>query len=372
MVMRQIPRDWEVLNLVPGESAVGAAYPALPFGLQITSRPDGRIWNAVVTRLGLRGGAVMRKPKLPDASVLEKLRSFKAEAVYSVACTPELVSLVAQLAAELRLPVLQYFLDYQGFDRIGTSRCLRQLAELGDVIWALTDAIADDVARRCGRRPEVVAGFCNEEGITASDKTVWGAPPRGVLAGNFWDIRLADFLRCVWAHCRELRQELFPLDWLADPSSVLQISKVGITVEPEIVPAGHYSGEEYIRRLAQYDFAVVPFNVGGAADNDYARYSLPSRVTEMLTAGLPLFCLCSPDTPLAEYVRRHEVGVSVAGSNPEATARQLIRFAFDTESLRRLSQNAVRLARRNFRGEIMQGRLSKALLGMVQKPGAAN
>jgi hypothetical protein len=93
------------------------------------------------------------------------------------------------------------------------------------------------------------------------------------------------------------------------------IECVGV-IGPEIEYAGFLDGQEMIDALMEADLALVPFNVTASAEHDYARYSLPSRLTELVAVGVPILCIASADTPVARYLSQNRVGVTGDTQNP--------------------------------------------------------
>src|SRR5262249_28579645 len=79
-------------------------------------------------------------------------------------------------------------------------------------------------------------------------------------------------------------------------------------------------------RLVHADMAIIPFNACRVPENLYARYSLPSRLTELLSVGLPVFCIAGAETPLARYITRHGLGALSYAEKEEGLTQEIVEF----------------------------------------------
>jgi hypothetical protein len=118
--------------------------------------------------------------------------------------------------------------------------------------------------------------------------------------------------------------------------SAEKLAACGIILHPGI--PGH---SDFVARLRQYEFAVVP--MPSRTDEGYAwqgTLSFPSKlVTLMAACHLPVLYLGDPTSPGADFVRRYESGF-VSGWDASAARDALARLT-DPEERRNIRQRLV-------------------------------
>jgi hypothetical protein len=115
-----------------------------------------------------------------------------------------------------------------------------------------------------------------------------GADFTAVMLGNSHMPWVLDRLRAVWPEVRR-QHGVGPIRWFAYPTSVLYVERAGVRVGPDIEYFGYLSDRVLHEHLCAADLAIIPFNIADEPEYGYARYSIPSRLTEFLNAGLPVF-----------------------------------------------------------------------------------
>jgi glycosyltransferase involved in cell wall biosynthesis len=251
------------------------------------------------------------------------------------------------------VPLVQYFLDYLMSPGLGSERYLRRVLARADEVWALTEEIADAVGRvaaKFGKSVRVQPGFHldlpavwkqTHRAAGASDFTC-------VICGNFWQHSVALIVKRVWLRVQQAVPGLGPIEWTCHPESVRRTEDFIGSLKPEIQPGFYSVGAELFERLARADMALIPFNVHRAPENKYARYSLPSRLTELLSVGLPVFCIAGAETPLARYVLRNQLGAVCDAEDEERLAQQLAGFIRDREARAAAGARGRQFAEREF------------------------
>lgn len=275
---------------------------------------------------------------------------FSPELIYAIAWSAEgLATLDAVAAAYPRVPLLVHFHDFWPGASPSFVPLLQRLAPRLTVAWAVSPSIARFVRQLTGRPCSVESQFHIE--LPALHRTTHRAADasfRTVVFGNFWSHDLLSDLKAVWRSCRERLPWLPPVQWYCHPDAVAQIRAAGLAPEPEVQPMGFVTGEAIWSTLATADLALIPFSHGAEPASDYERYSMPSRLTELAAAGLPVFGLTGPNTPLAEYLAEKRIGRSVPASSTAEAAQALSDLFLDTETRATLGRRARALAESEF------------------------
>jgi len=229
-----------------------------------------------------------------------------------------------------RAPLTLHLHDLWPSESADLGRLLTRVVAHAEEVWAVSEPLADFVARHTGRRATVDPMLYGE--IPAEWKrhhAPAGPEFRAVLFGNIWNHAALADLKSLWRHAQAAVPGLAPIQWHCHPDSLATHRAEGRTPEPELVAAGFLQGEAITRTLLDADLALVPFSHGMRAETDYERYSMPSRLTELMAHGVPVFGLASADTPLGAYIERHGVGEIGPGGAVEATGRSLVDFIRD-------------------------------------------
>lgn len=136
------------------------------------------------------------------------------------------------------------------------------------------------------------------------------------------------------------------------------------------------SGLENIRLLPLQPWSRLPFSlaagdvavVSQASGSEHL--SVPSKTYSALAAGSAILAFTSPDSDLANLVRRHEVGVVCRDEDVEGAARELRRLADEPERLAALRANARRAATGTFSEDAIAGHFRSVLTAMSLRRGA--
>lgn len=225
------------------------------------------------------------------------------------------------------VPVVQHFQDLLYAKRADFEAAVLRVAPVVDEFWALEEAIRADIAGITGREVAVMNVFrCD---VLPQHKTIHrelGPDFDAVIMGNSHMPWALDKLARAWGRVREAVPDLGPVRWLAHPSSVMYVRKAGVTFEPHVDYCGFLVGRHLHERLCAADAALVPFNIEDMPEYHYARYSIPSRLTELLHAGLPVFAAAGRGTATCDYITRNRVGVCATLADGDEFVRRLQAF----------------------------------------------
>lgn len=337
--------------------------PAWPNSQRFQARPQvgavntplngiARIYNAIAWRAGLRSW-LYRRPFTFTPRALDTLGS--PDLIYSVVFSRTGLALVDHILSAIRrpIPLVQYFLDYEMEEGFGSARHLRHVIACADEIWALTDNIADTIgkiAAAVGKAVRVEPGFHLEVPREWKRLHRTSAEPdfTCVICGNFWSPQMVPIVRRVWRRVQQIVPGLGPIQWFCHPVAVSKIRQMVGDVQPELQPAGFVTGADFFHLLIRADLAIVPFSVLRTPKNPYERYSLPSRLTELLSVGLPVFCIAGERTPLADYITKNCLGQVYNAEDEERLAQKLAAFILDREGRSAAGARGRQFAEREF------------------------
>ena len=290
----------------------------------VAHRDAGRAWLAQSLRM-----------RDASAHALRELRAAMDDAQFH----PDLVFATVLHETDLALldgilsilppgtPVVQHFMDFLPHDERAFVDQFAALLPRITEVWALTDALQSMLARRLNCDVHLVTGLLQH--VTRSTRVAhrdFGPDFRTAMVGNFYNPRVVEFIRAVWSRCRASLPGLGPVEWYVSPARIQGLLDSGLDPGLDFVWRGFFRGPALLRKLAAADLGLLALNHESAATTNYLRYSLPSRITEFACAGVPLFAVTSPDTPLATFIARHGNGVTSSGPDPDCVAADLCRL----------------------------------------------
>ena len=330
-----------------------------------------RAYNFTVWHLGVK--QLYFHPTLAFRQENEQIKAFEPELIYSVANAESSLALVNGICQSVptSVPLIQYFMDFEQRVGLRCTRYLRAVVRRADEIWALTDAMVETIspfAERHNKRVRIQPGFhinlpkMNRAEIrTANDPRF-----RCVIIGNFWLLDVVPYLRRVWNRLQRAIPNLSAIQWYCPSRGSKLVHRLG-TLEPEIVAMKFIESRELERVLMDSDLAIVPFNLKDNPENSYAKYSLPSRLTELAACGVPMFCIAGSATPLARFVVSNDIGVVASGEDENSLIEKL-KALIEAPKLRyELSSRARAFAECHFDLDVFQHDLYERLGSFVGK-----
>jgi glycosyltransferase involved in cell wall biosynthesis len=312
----------------------------------------GKHWTLDLARRAIR----LLRPG--DAINPSELRSriegmgFSPDIVYATCFGQPSLRILSELLHQYggELPAIQHFLDYfPDLFEGSAEQELQSVAPSLSEIWSLTRSLADEIAPQLGREVRVVNTFCDE--LPAGYKTEhreYGPDFAAVIMGNIWRPDILDDLFEAWNWAGRELDGLRPIEWMCHPRSLDRLRREGVNLGPEIQPVGFFQGAELQEKLRHADMTIIPLNREAYPETDYARFSLPSRITEIAAAGLPVFLAASPDTETARYVEEHGIGVVATPADKERFRETLLTFIQDRDLRAECGRRARALAEREF------------------------
>jgi glycosyltransferase involved in cell wall biosynthesis len=225
------------------------------------------------------------------------------------------------------VPVIQHFHDILFDDKERFAAQVKALAPRVNEFWAIGEAIRQEIAAIIQRDVVLMNTFlCEIKPTWKTDHREFGPDFTAVMLGNSHMPWVMDGFRKVWARIRADFPGLAPIKWLGYPTSVLYVQKAGVVFEPDIEYYGYLNDRVLHEHLCAADVALVPFNIADIPEYHYARYSIPSRLTEFLNAGLPIFAAAGRQTDTYTYITQNRIGMCATLADEDDFYRKLSGF----------------------------------------------
>ncbi len=326
---------------------------------------------ALPIRLANRIGAGGHRPLPVDRRAVGRALgagAFPPELIYAICWSAEgLAMLDAVVANYPGVPLLVHFHDFWPSASASFEPLLQRLAPRITAVWAVSPSIVRFVEQCTGLHCSFEPQFHIElPAVQKQEHRLFDATFRAIVFGNFWSNELLSDVKAVWQFCRERLPSLGPIAWYCHPDSVAKIRAAGTAPEPEVQPMGFVRGDAIWSMLAEADLALVPFSRGAEPASDYERYSMPSRLTELAAAGLPVFGLTGQSTPLAEYLTEKDIGPFAPASDTAAAGQALHDLILDPVRRADLGRRARTLAEKEYPLDRFQDELYARLAALAR------
>ena len=227
-------------------------------------------------------------------------------------------------------PTIHHAMDFLYQKKSRFERILRDLSPRISEFWAIGPGILDEIKRITGRIPILMTPFqCELRPQLKTSYSDFGPSSTVVMLGNSHMPWVLHHLRKVWSEIRQAFPDLKPIQWYAYPSSVGYVKQAGVIFEPDIEYYGFLNDRVLHEHLCNAEFAIVPFNIQDKPEYHYAQYSIPSRITELIHAGLPLFAAAGKNTEAFRFITRNHLGICATLADEETFTDRLLEFARD-------------------------------------------
>jgi len=119
--------------------------------------------------------------------------------------------------------------------------------------------------------------------------------------------------------------------------------------------------------LEEHDLLLLPldFNEKGVR---FAKYSIPTKASEYMVSGVPVLVFAPEETAVAKFFSENDCGYCLT-SQSQAEIIKAVRFLISNEEYRkRISRNALNLAKEKFDAEKVRERFHNVLANLVKDP----
>jgi hypothetical protein len=228
-------------------------------------------------------------------------------------------------------PTVHHANDFLYAKKTQFERMLRALSPRISEFWSIGQGLAGEITRITGREAALMAPFqCDLRPDYKREHRSFGPDCKAVMLGNSHMPGVLHHLRRVWRTMEASTEGLRPIQWYAYPTSVAYVKDAGVTFEPQIEYCGFLNDDELHEKLCDADFAIVPFNIHDTPEYHYAQFSIPSRITEFVNAGLPIFAAAGKETEACRFISGNELGQCASIADEARFATDLMAFAKDT------------------------------------------
>jgi glycosyltransferase involved in cell wall biosynthesis len=286
---------------------------------------------------------------------------------------PGLQALEALLDTLGPVPVIQHFHDWLYADLGAFERTLAAVAPRVSEFWAITDALGRQIAGITGRDVITMNTFkCDISPVWKREHRDLDHRFRVVMLGNSHMPWVLHHVREAWRIVGRDVPGLGPIQWYGYPTSALYVREAGVEIEPEIEYYGYLNARVLHEQLCAADLALIPFNIGDEPEYHYAAYSVPSRITEFLNAGLPIVAAAGRGTETSRFLTGHGIGVCAPIADEARFAATLLDVMRDTGLRLALSRRARAFAESHCDVRAYRETLQAAFARVAQWHGAAS
>lgn len=297
-------------------------------------------------------------------------KNWHPDLIYATCLCRDDLEILASILEQYQynLPVIQHFLDWHPDDpRI--PRLLERLNPHLNQVWALTEAMQKDISAILHRPVSLVSVFhCDVPPIYKQEHHPYSQNFRALILGNCGYTEILDDLAQAWRTLAHQFTNLQPIHWYAHPRSRQCLQERNYELPPEIQYQGFIPEPELMTKLSTYDLALIPFNRCDTPESWYARYSSPSRMTELASVGLPLCLLAGQGTAAAQYVQKNGLGIVVNPSDHQGLTTTLKRLLKNQELRQELGEKSRRFAEANFQASEHRQFLLATFSQLLQQP----
>jgi FkbM family methyltransferase len=303
-------------------------------------------------------------PITVDIAHVLRERGFVPDLLYAMCFSARGLKLMAHIQACYggRIETIAHFLDFapRMFRPGQIMPVLRETLANTAEVWTFTPAIGAYIASVIGRPLEQVVSFCDKPPPAPPRQYRPFSPGfRAVIIGNVWYSDLLLALGQVWARLQARLPGLQPIQWYCHPDMYEGCEKLlqsyGLALPDQVEYAGFVRDEALWAALKGADLAIIPFNATELPNNDYARFSFPSRLSELTAAALPTFLVGGRQTFTGEFILNHGIGTACSPEHEAEMEAMLYTLITNAGQRARYGERARALAEAQFDRDTVQG-----------------
>jgi hypothetical protein len=277
-----------------------------------------------------------------------EIRHFQPDIIVAVIYSEFGLKIIEHVLAEAPgVPLILWMLDLFGPDRIGKHALMDSIAASTTEIWMLAPEMESKILAMSSNWPPR---------LTRRIRHHWPVPHpnrrkvhhrdvgpdfRVIMLGNIWDTGMIATVSDIWRRAQIACPELQPIQWICHKASYQRVGRYIEACGSEIKWFGEVSDNELPAVLASADMALVP--VSFEPNSDYTKHSIPSRIGDLASVGLPIAVFAHEASATASYVARFGMADLIAQAGSDA-ADQLVKLIVDTPRRRALAARAVHYA----------------------------
>jgi glycosyltransferase involved in cell wall biosynthesis len=309
---------------------------------------------------------------------------FRPDVLYTHLESLPMIHFVDDLITSFRLPLVIHMMDdwpsvpeseglLAPLTRRLIDRDLRRLMDKAAVNMAISRYMGEAFQSRYGHPFLAFHNVLDKSSWTVGGRKTWRAstPFRLVYTG-----------RIGKANKAALHDVAVIVASLAAAGAAIRLEIYALEGEP--ARPGTWPQSDAVRLLPPVAYADIPALLVGAdllvlpldfAEKDlaFARYSMPTKVSEYLGSGTPVLLYCPEDTAVADYAARAGWGALVGKRDPDALAHAILRLSRDEELRSKLGTAALAVAAADQDPDRIRADFARALAeAAAARPGLSN
>jgi hypothetical protein len=314
-------------------------------------------------------GSALSTARFDISSVEESVKRFNPDLILGVVYTNSglrLMENVLELTRGKR--AILWFLDLQLMpDRGGRLPDLQKILPDLSEIWVLSPIMMEWLKASIGHWPERLQMRVRPHWCTSVSERYrrvhkpFSTDFRCIILGNIWDPRMVTVVRQLWRECQSKLSGLAPVQWVCHEAGVQRVLSQGVELGSEIEWTGGVSEDSVHDIAINADLAIIP--VGTDARDDYARFSVPSKMGDLAAVGVPVVIFAGSRTATARYVAEYPVGELLTELGRELWPTRLCEIITNAAERSKLSVLARSYAERHLGQNKVRGEILDALRG---------
>jgi len=294
------------------------------------------------------------------------LNEFKPEFIYIVPYTESALYL-AQVIRELvpGIPYGLHLFDWMPRTSEKVARSLlATLSEDASFRWALGSNLADGASAWTGANYKVVPIFYGNPAQELAHEA-WHRQStfNACILGNVWSKPALIQVLETWRILKTQNSDLGPIEWIASEWTIRMGWREFLS-DPKykdlIKHVGFIPDSDFHARLMTYQLSFIPFSMPSESTRPYAKFSIPSKISELSCLGIPFFSVASEGSGLERFMAETGIGF-VAPVDVSEFAKEVGDLMHDKTRLRECSDELLQYAKANFQMEDYQNFLWETL-----------
>lgn len=368
------------LNLVKQKNPSGLKSFDIKSGESITyARPGllllaSRFLFMVVDWLGLNNcnSVISISPKLKDW-----LSEYKPEILYLQVSTREGILFAIQLIDCLKIPSVIHMMDdwpstisdhgpFKKFWEVRIDREFRQLLERVDFHLSISDAMSEEYFKRYQKHFKAFHNPVEIEPYSMhGNKQRQANSFRILYLGRIGTANKESIILFAKVISQlKIDNQRVELDIYSKDAEIPDLKQISELENVKLLPPVPY--ETVPGMLKEYDLLFLPLDFT-AKGLRFARFSIPTKATEYMLSGTPVFVMAPEETAVNRFFKNNSCGFCVS-SPKEEKILEGIRFIIRNEEYRnQISRNAVNLAREKFDATAVRQEFQNMLIDLSEK-----
>ena len=307
------------------------------------------------------------------------LNEFRPEILYLQVTTRDGLLFAKALCDYLKIPVTIHVMDdwpttisnkglFKNYWRRKIDKEFRELLDKVDVHLSICDAMSEEYEKRYNKsfiafhnpielnawlqytkqsfslnKKDVCILYTGRVGIGIGDSLLEAAA--AIDSMNYEDVNIK-------LHIQTPSKHINILDLLKNFKCVV------------INPYVEYSQIPEITSKADILLLANDFNEGGI---DFLKFSMPTKASEYMISGTPVLVYASGQTAVSKFFSRHDCGLCVTNQKSEELKKAIWFLIGDEEYRKKISRNAVNLAREKFNAENVRNEFQHLLINSLKQ-----